>query len=1302
MVSAAALLSIEQPPVGTTGRAPAYRFFLYPYLKNSDSFFSDYYLERLFPDDELGAFPADQAKDLLKQIAKEFATKEPTLRTADGEGTLANWLEPVLLEALGAKPTGNVRIVAEEAVFQPTFVLPRAGISTNALRAELRGKEAGKAVSCLIWTLPWRASLDSVATEEPFTALPVTEVVHRALTASDVPWAIITNGRQLRLLSRANSHKPRCFLEADLIALIDRRTDQQAVRAFRFVLGLFSARSFTEVDQATQSLMDRVAEGSDRHGKEIGDELKGNVFSALQELGEGFLAYMRANTKGTDQWRDRKAPGLSRERFLGSDILLEDIYHESLSLMYRLLFLFYAESRELLPLDNELYQSYSLESIRNDVHSIQDDPDPRQFFAKGNTSLWARLTELFGFLDKGWGKVIPPYNGGLFDPEKHEFLDMFAVGDYYLARAIDLLSRTKPRFGQSRGEGRKKVTYRDLDVRHLGSIYEGILEYTAHIADRDYVVIRQGSGETVSEDYLEITELSREQKTQLATWRAAMEEDSNNPTLPRGCKVSGYVEKGEYYLVYGGRESKRKSSGSYYTPDYIVQYIVESTLGPLARGTCRLQPALLSNELGAIGWHVAPHPSGPLSSDEILALKVLDPAMGSGHFLVAATEYLARAYRDARLREGKGPDETQADQEFIRFKRIIAERCIYGVDLNPMAVELAKLSMWLFTMDPGRPLSFLDHHLKPGNAVFGAWAANLSHLPASARALSRSSASQVNIFEERFKAALPLMVRDLFELARRETLSVQDVADKKTLAEVVESTKRPYIRIATLWLEALLDGNVNPFDYASLLTNPSMNYSASTPRASTYRPFHWEIEFPEVWFDDSGNRLSAAGFTAIIGNPPYYLMQGRPEQDLVRRLYPEMYSGSDDILYYFVLLATRILSQGSVAGIILSRYWTESLGSSNIRTELARTCDVQLFVDFRNFQPFGSSVSVLSCIPVFRKVKTNTVARVIRFEDFFRGDESEAAFQLGAPEPFTIDAPQAVSYFDKAQKHFGAAPWFISPDPIDRLLEKIEKNTARLGDITSQTQGIKTGLNSAFIVSYSFAEEAKLEKEILLKLAKGKDLYPFVLADVEQYLIYCHSEMDIDDYPNVKKHLARYRKELEARAECNQDLYPWWRLQRPRDPKIILAQKVLTPLYATYNRFALSAEPPYAVGVTDSIAFIVKKDSAVTELFVAAILNSVVGQFFHKRRAKLKRASYYEYIVDALDRFPVPVVPKTDRVEIEGLVRRILACKRGTEKQRKALDDLNEGVFDLYKFNRKEREVISVLANSMGAEDAAD
>lgn len=464
----------------------------------------------------------------------------------------------------------------------------------------------------------------------------------------------------------------------------------------------------------------RAARKSERHSKEFSRELKRNVFGALEELGQGFIENLRANPAELEAWRVRRAPSVSAAEFLTSDELLKDVYHESLTLMYRLFFFFYAESRDLLPIKNEAYrETCSLESIRDDITATHDDSDPSRFFSRSATNLWKRLKELFSVVNEGWGNIIPAYNGGLFDPEQHGFLERFKVSDYHLARAIDLLSRTKS--GGVRGEGRKKISYRDLDIRHLGSIYESILEYHAKIADEEKVIVKRGTGGKAAEEYVNVSELTADERKQLKAYREALAEDDENPALPKGCKVSGLIEPGAYYLVYGGRESKRKSSGSYYTPDYIVQYIVENTLGPLVQGRCRLKPAPMPELLrGAKGFDGEAGEMRPRTSDEILELKVLDPAMGSGHFLLAATEYLARAYGAARVREGKDPDGVMSDEEFVRYKRMVAERCIYGVDINPMAVELAKLSMWLFTMDKNCPLSFLNDHLKHGNALIGA------------------------------------------------------------------------------------------------------------------------------------------------------------------------------------------------------------------------------------------------------------------------------------------------------------------------------------------------------------------------------------------------------------------------------------------------------------------------------------------------------------------------------------------------------------------------------------------------------
>ena len=283
--------------------------------------------------------------------------------------------------------------------------------------------------------------------------------------------------------------------------------------------------------------------------------------------------------------------------------------------------------------------------------------------------------------------------------------------------------------------------------------------------------MKRGSGSSAYEEYVTVSALQGNEQEQLRVWRQAVEEDRDNPQLPRGCKIGGVKDPGSYFLVYGGRESKRKSSGSYYTPDYIVQYIVENTLGPLVRGECRPQPEPLPEELKKAGAKEKPVPTGPLSAEEILELKVLDPAMGSGHFLVAATEYLARAYGDALVRDGKATGGIVSDAEFIRYKRMIAERCIYGVDINPMAVELAKLSLWLFTMDQSRPLSFLDHHLKCGSSLVGAWIKDLGKLPEIDRSGRPKKQQEVNgqgnLFEQQFRARVPLMIRDLFGIMSR-------------------------------------------------------------------------------------------------------------------------------------------------------------------------------------------------------------------------------------------------------------------------------------------------------------------------------------------------------------------------------------------------------------------------------------------------------------------------------------------------------------------------------------------------------
>ena len=852
--------TIERPPENTTGKATAYRSFLYPFLLNSDSFFSDYYLERLMPEQELAEFDDEELKSALKQLNRSHGQISPALMLHNTvPPTLEQWCQPVLFPALGIEAQTGTRIVTESGIFEPTGVI---ALPDRAVQAEYQGKAARRDLACLVWVLPWRSpSLDAIPAEQeqlsqedsPFAGLTYMEIAQRSLLGADVPWGLVTNGRKLRLLSKGTAHKPRAFVEMDLEAVIQQRGTPEGKLAFRYLLGLFAGESFTVLDDKDRTRLDRVLQESERHGQEISDELKQNVFRALEELGDGFLEYMKA--------RPDEVMAFSAAYTLEptpSDALLTEVYQESMSLMYRLLFLFYAESRDMLPMEDEVYrETYSLEAIRDEIISVVDDPDPTRFFGKGSLALWGQLRELFSLVENGGlNNRIPAYDGGLFDPENHPFLETFAIGDYYLARAIDLLSRTRPSKNRPRGEGRKKVTYRDLDIRHLGSIYEGILEYSAHIATEELAIMQRGAGGKKYEEYVGVSELKADELGQFAQYKAALAEDPENPPLPSRCKIAGVKEPGQYFLVFGGRESKRKSSGSYYTPDYIVQYIVENILGPLVRGENR--EGELHNKL--------------LTSEEILELKVLDPAMGSGHFLVAATEFLARAYGEALIREGNDDDGVMSEKEFIRYKRKVAERCIYGVDINPMAVELAKLSMWLFTMDHNRPLSFLNHCLKPGNSLIGAWINELGDLPNSRK--TSSNRDQTNLFQQRFEERVPAIFNNLLEILTRETENFDDIKAKKIFDQVILQAKRPFENLAIMWIGCFWGNPEN--NYYSYLSDLSQipDHEIESFQME-FKPFSWEVSFPEIFYDRRGQRKDFHGFDAVIGNPPYDVLSGR-------------------------------------------------------------------------------------------------------------------------------------------------------------------------------------------------------------------------------------------------------------------------------------------------------------------------------------------------------------------------------------------------------------------------------------------
>ena len=649
-----------------------------------------------------------------------------------------------------------------------------------------------------------------------------------------IRWGILTNGRIWRLYDRRALPRASGYYEVDLEAAVQADDDFHALRAFRL---LFGRPAFSPQHGAqTSFLEDAIAEGR-RYEEQVANDLSGIVF-------------------------DKVYPALIRALADKSGAELENVRQAALIFLYRLLFLLYAEDRDLLPVNDSRYDDYGLrKSVRDDIDKRMS---ARDTFSTIASNYYNHITTLCRQVDAGDASIgLPPYNGGLFAQQAAPILDQVQLPDAVLAPIIHNLSRTR---GES---GRRFVNYRDMTVQQLGSIYERLLEREPARTPDGQIVVRPNS----------------------------------------------YA---------------RKDSGSFYTPQPLVDLIVERTLTPLLeeRNTAfQAKAAALQSDTRAKANRIAElRRLDPAAA--ALNLKVLDPAMGSGHFLVTAVDHLSDAIADlveyaptaapwledaytsplveriaairadilARAEAANWVIDVPqlTDQAIIR--RMVLKRCIYGVDKNPLTVELAKVSLWLHSFTVGAPLSFLDHHLRCGDSLIGL------RVHDATQELSRlggfTSASAIQAAEN--------ATAGMQQIEEMSDADIAQVEESATLFREVEKTTAALRGLLNTlcgvnWLaagmkkrqraefEAPLQGAIatQAEGAFSLLTNGPDSVDAADPiRQHTYWPafteiwraanevadrenfLHWEAAFPGVWHrwqDDN----PVGGFDAIIGNPPW-------------------------------------------------------------------------------------------------------------------------------------------------------------------------------------------------------------------------------------------------------------------------------------------------------------------------------------------------------------------------------------------------------------------------------------------------
>ncbi len=709
--------------------------------------------------------------------------------------------------------------------------------------------------------------------------------------------------------------------------------EPKTLRAFVSLLGV--RRLFGLEQDRLPNLFER----SLKHQDEVTDALGEQVRRAVEVL---IQALDRA-----DQDRNRE---------LLRDVKPQDLYEAGLTVMMRLVFLLAAEERGLLLLGEPRYDSfYAVSTLRMQLRAESDEILERR------RSAWSRLLAVFRAVFGGIEHPtlrLPAMGGSLFDPDRFSFLEGRLKGTswrHHRAAPMPIDDRTVLLLLEAiqTFEGHT-LSYRALDVEQIGHVYEGLLERTVERVADVTLELEAGAqakdarvtlGEIESarldgDEAVErlLVERSKRSKSAVSNAMAADVEPQQSARLLSACRgdvklrerLEPYVRllrtdpwgyplvhpKGAFVVVLG---TDRRETGTHYTPKSLTERIVEETLTPLVY------------EGPTTG---APRSEWKLKTpEELLDLKVCDPAMGSGAFLVQACRFLsARLVESWAIEEAAGRivdltgkthdpgtrvealppgDEVRAENA----RRIVAERCLYGVDLNPLAVELAKLSLWLITLSKGRPFGFLDHNLRCGDSLLGI--SQLEQL--TALSLDPTTMRQGRLFGKAIEQA----VAEAVELRRRlRKIPIRDIrdvevmgslnADARKKLEAAELLADAFIgallaaegadvetRIVALAADAdrVLAGDERATE--TLARRVAKDLAKESPSGGARRPFHWPLEFPDVF------ETAMPGFDAVVGNPPFLNaiehagVRTQAVKAYYARVYPAFAQGAYDLCLLF-------------------------------------------------------------------------------------------------------------------------------------------------------------------------------------------------------------------------------------------------------------------------------------------------------------------------------------------------------------------------------------------------------------------
>lgn len=850
----------------------------------------------------------DQTRELreLYDDWREARAQAPSLVTP----AQREWLRAVFVNWLGWPPEW----LAEDNSI-PQNLTHFVAQHHETLRPDAVLLEDGKPRLLLAWVPPAQQP-DRRPPGSTWNATHATRMAE-LLHATRIPLGLVTNGERFTLVY-AEPEQPTGFADFHAELWFDERLTLRAFRDFLSAGALFNRPP----EQTLDALYRRSLENQQEVSTTLGRQVRRAV--------EVFVAALdRADREGG--------------RSLLQGLPEEHIYEAALTLMMRLVFLFFAEERDLLPVTNPVYrENYAVttlhDQLREAANRLGEEVLERRYDA------FPRLLAIFRAVHGGIEHdlaALPAYGGDLFDPDRFAFLEGRTPGStwqattsqpfpvhnrtvLHLLEALQFLEMKVPGGGRET----RRLSFRALDIEQIGHVYEGLLDHTARRA-AEIVLGLDGKEETE----IALSELDRRRnQPDFVEWLAgetgrsarAIEKALAQTTVedplrwPEWEQVSPFAglvrrdDNGDPWViptgsVYVTTGAARRQTGTQYTPRSLTESVVEHALAPLVYfGPAEGRPPE--------AWELK-------RAGQILDLKVCDFACGSAAFLVAAARYLSarlvEAWEVAQREHGPSvqitpyghpssglPEEelipTNPDERGLFALRIVVERCLYGVDRNPLAVEMAKLSLWLLTLQRNRPFTFLDHAIRCGDSLLGVDLKQLSTWSLSGDGkqsvlfdddLSFAADKREGLMKMQYR---PGDQRRLLEAALAKTRRLRAAADR-LIATAFESNSEAAAAAVAMGLEE------HEIEARKILEGK--------------RPFHWPVEFPEVF-------LHGSGFDAIVGNPPFIGGQritgafGQPYRDYLVEYIAGGQRGSADYVAYFFLRAEGLMKIGGTAGLL--------------------------------------------------------------------------------------------------------------------------------------------------------------------------------------------------------------------------------------------------------------------------------------------------------------------------------------------------------------------------------------------------